>query len=157
VSNDAANDNSDLCRNTALFAEIIGRGEAIWLVQQYLKWDRRGARGKSSSIYIPKKLKAGHPLIEHIGQENAAKLVRAFGEENFKVSSSPKPIRRKRNSAIRRWWEDGATIGEIAEGFELTPRQIRNITRKFAEDAEKQGVNDNAAAGVTAAQGGLIA
>jgi len=100
-------------------SRIIGQEAADELVMAY------GGR----RLYVPARIRQGHPLAMRLGQGPATLLAQAFGGDYIDVPTRRAHDIRERNRAIRAEYAAGATQSALADLYGLTVRQIRNITR----------------------------
>lgn len=111
-------------------AEVIGRERALYLIGRLPQSGRRSWR---VSLWVPKRLKPGHPLAELIGWDDAAKLSRVFGGSVIQPSNCRHIHRRFRNEAVREMSKGGMGHAEVARIVGLSVRQVRNIIAKESE------------------------
>ncbi|WP_054945869.1 hypothetical protein [Novosphingobium sp. KN65.2] len=112
-------------------ADVIGREAALYLVGQ-LPTCRAGAQGKRATrviLYVPKRLKPNHRLVQILGWERANKLVEGFGGEILQPANCQEVYRRFRDREAQRLFDGGASIPDLAAIFSVTERHIRNLTR----------------------------
>ena len=97
-------------------AEVIGLMAVLKLV------DRYGGR----RICIPRRLEPGHPLIEVLGQRQAAALVQTYALERIHVPNAARALVSARDKEIRRL-KAQQSVTSLAEDFGLTERQVYRI------------------------------
>jgi Mor family transcriptional regulator len=99
-------------------ADAIGDEGAEAICKQY-----GGTR-----LYVPKKIKVGHPLEVLLGLEAALKLASVFGGfEHFDIPLSTKFNRAKRNVEICADHANGVALRILARKYCMTERNISNI------------------------------
>lgn len=120
--------NWDLPQNVREIADVIGRDDALFLTGHYIKWDqKRPGRARSGCVYIPKRLKPGHRLVELVGQEKAEALVRAFGGEILQLGCCSGILQRFRMAEVRRMAANDMSHAEIAEIIGISRRHVRKL------------------------------
>jgi len=120
-------------------ADVIGRQDALRLVRQLprcLVEDKRrpGSMQERVMLYVPKKVKPGHPLVRILGAEGAEKMVRAFGGECLHPANCNAIHKDYRNDAVRKRHREGSRVPVLAASFGVSERQIRNVLRQSAND-----------------------
>ncbi|MDR3445732.1 hypothetical protein [Dyella sp.] len=121
---------------TQLVADVIGRERALFLVRNWKRTLSTNPKAQILSIYIPVKLSPDHELVRVMGWPDASKLVAAFRGEILNLSTCEDVFRSWRNMAIRELHaEQGLKPQDLAEWFELTDRQVRNILREIPSEA----------------------
>jgi hypothetical protein len=105
-------------------ADVIGEDKALELIGKLPACGRRSWR---VVLYVPKRLKPDHKLVQLIGWLHAEKLVRHFGGEILQPSNCRCLVRAKRNDRIRDLSANDNTPQQIADQVGLSERQIRNI------------------------------
>lgn len=105
-------------------ADVIGRERALLLIGQLPQAGRRKWR---VVLYIPKRIDPDHNLVRLIGWEDAMRLVRHFGGEILQPSNCRFLPRAFRDAEIIRLWRAGEKLPLIADKFDLSYRQVRNI------------------------------
>ncbi len=78
-------------------------------------------------VVVPQSYRDDHPLVKLLGPESAAKLIRRFGGTKIHIAQGRQEIRRERNDMIRRDWEAGKTVTQLAREYLLSERQIWRI------------------------------
>ncbi len=130
----------DLPESVQEIAEVIGRDGALLLIGQLPRCEvkdnpahggkhRSGGVSSRVILYVPKKLKPNHRLVQILGEERAQKLIEGFGGETLYPANCAGVYRRWRDSEVRRMYADGATKAELAEIMQISQRHITNITR----------------------------
>jgi len=114
--------------------KVIGVSQFYHLRRWWLD-GKKGAQVTQLWIYIPAELTPSHPLVTAIGVEDAQKLVRAFGGENMYFPKCANCYRSYRDLNIRRLYRDGLPTAELAEWFEMSARQIRNVVAEIRLEA----------------------
>lgn len=125
-------------------ADVIGRETALYLIGQ-LPTCYAGAEGKRSTrviLYVPKRLKPTHPLVQILGWHTALQLVEGFGGEILQPANCQEVYRRFRDDEARRLAAAGLSSAQLAEVLAVSERHIRNITREIPQEA-LTGANDN--------------
>lgn len=122
-----ASGNWDLPADVREIAWIIGREKALYLAGHVLKWGQGGHRGKSACLYIPKRLKPNHRLVQILGWNDAAALCFEFAGLILQISSCSAVIQRWRNDEIRRLAAAGLTAQSIAPIMGISDRYVRAI------------------------------
>lgn len=105
-------------------ADVIGREKALELIGKLPACGRRSWR---VVLYVPKRLKPDHKLVQLIGWPTADKLVRHFGGEILQPSNCRCVVRAQRNERIRDLAANDNNPQQIAEQVGLSERQVRNI------------------------------
>lgn len=121
-------------------ADVIGRDEALHLISR-LPTCYAGGKGKQSTrviLYVPKKLKPNHRLVQILGWDRANQLVEGFGGEILQPANCAGVYKEQRDKEIRRLAsEEGKRPAELAAMFKLSERQIRNLTRSVPKPLPK--------------------
>ncbi|GGN45594.1 hypothetical protein GCM10011349_11860 [Novosphingobium indicum] len=91
---------------------------------------KAGHRSTRVMLYVPKRLKPNHRLVQILGEAQAAKLIEGFGGEILQPANCQEVYRRWRDSEARRMASDGMAPADIAEIMNVTARHIRNLTRE---------------------------
>jgi len=132
-------------------AEVIGVESALYLISKLPTCEVKdnpshGAKHRAGGVstrvilYVPKKLKPNHRLVQILGEERAQKLVEGFGGETLHPANCAGHYRRWRNSEVVRMHSEGVTETELAQIMGLTRRHILNLTR--ATSAPMTAAND---------------
>lgn len=102
---------------------IIGWDAALELVRTF-----GGTR-----VYVPeaRHLGAAHNLVEAIGEDAAKQLAKKLPSRLLVIPRGTSLFNARRNEAIRRRFDQGATAPKLALEFHLTERQIRNILNEL--------------------------
>lgn len=116
---------------TQIIADVIGRGRALYLVQNWKRTKTSNPKQPTRvCIYFPAKLTPDHELVRVMGCDDAAKLVAAFRGEILSLSTCDEVFRDWRNQAIRRLARDAKMkVPELSEWFEISERQVRNVLK----------------------------
>ena len=85
------------------------------------------------SVYIPRRLEPGHPLLRLLGAESAARLASYYGGDKLDVPKADAVHRQHRAVEIMRQRSAGASISGLAALHGLSRRRILQIL------AENQG------------------
>ncbi len=104
---------------------IIGQEAADELVAAY------GGR----RLYVPTRIRSNHPLAIRLGCGPAILLAKAFGGDRIEVPTRRALDIRDRNRAIIAEHAAGVPQSALANRYQLTVRQIRNITRNGGANA----------------------
>ncbi|SAL03182.1 hypothetical protein AWB77_06730 [Caballeronia fortuita] len=99
-------------------ADVIGEERALYLVRNWPTAYRAGKPGRQSiriSVYVPKRFRGGHALIDVLGQEEAQRMVDAFGGEclhlpNCTGNRGGRPPRNPHGESIAEHADNLATI-----------------------------------------------
>lgn len=114
-----------LPESVAEIAEVIGRDQALRLIGSL---PQSGSRAWRVCVYIPKRLpEVDHPLVRILGWNDANKLVRAFSGMILQPSNCRFIARAARDRRIREMAADGLSVGEIAQGVNLSTYRVREI------------------------------
>jgi len=124
--------------NVQEIADVIGRERALYLVGQLPRCVMRDKRfpGTFKSevlLYVPKRLPVDHELVHILGLEDAQKLARHFGGEILKPGTCAEVYRRFRDASIRDLHRQGLNRGVLAEWFDMSERQVRNVLNGAVE------------------------
>lgn len=88
VGSDQEDKNEKLPKSVQEIADVIGREKALRLVKCWRK-HYSGGEGKKSYrtyIYIPRRIRREHPLVQILGFKYARRMVRHFGGEGLMVA-----------------------------------------------------------------------
>jgi hypothetical protein len=119
-----------------LVADVIGRERTLYLVRNWKKTLTSNPKQREwVCIYIPKKLPLDHELVKVMGWPDAEKLVRAFRGEILTLSNCAEVDRMWRNASIRRLHDEGHSTATLAEWFDMTDRQVRNVLKEMPIEA----------------------
>ncbi len=108
---------------------MIGREQALEFVGRL---PRSGSRPWRACIYIPRCLSADHKLVRMLGWETATRLCSAFAGMILQPSTLGSMERAHRNRQIIRAMGEGVPIKEVADVYEMSRYQIRDIMRHNA-------------------------
>ena len=114
----------ELPASVAEIADVIGRDAALRLVGAL---PPAGSRSWRRVVYVPKRLKPGHPLIDMVGLEAAQALARHFAGAVVQPGACADMIRAWNTRHLRRLAAEGWPADELAEAFGLSARQVRNL------------------------------
>lgn len=120
-------------------ADVIGVEKALYLIGQLPQCGNRSWR---VCLYVPRRIRADHQLVKLLGWKDAQAMVREFGGMILQPSNCKQIYRQFRNRSIRRLGAQGVPIQEIAEGFQLTERQVRNILAENPPEAHRAANNN---------------
>jgi hypothetical protein len=124
-----------LPRSVQEIAEAIGREQALFLIGQLPRAYSKGHPSGQVILYVPKSLRADHPLVALLGWHTATKLVRAFGGEILTPAHCADLYRNFRDESIARLLREGHDEKTLAEWFDVCARHVRNIAREIAPEA----------------------
>lgn len=127
---------SQLPASVAEIAEVIGRDKALDFVRQL---PRSGSRRWRKCIYIPKRLTVDHDLVRMLGWEDAQKLCFAFSGMILQPSTLQAMEKAHRNRQIVRASDEGVSIEEIADVYEMSRYRVKEI---IAQGQKEQEVAD---------------
>lgn len=122
---------------------MIGRDAAVLFVESL---PPRYGKPFEGCIYIPKSIRADHPLVARLGWENAIRMVRVFGGEMLKPSRCAGVRRAERDAAIISMSSSGVSTQCIAREFRISDRQVRNIVKEIPPVAGNDNSSNNRAA-----------
>lgn len=128
-------------------ADVIGRERALFLIGQLPKTyppSTRTAHGATERVilYVPKSLRADHPLVEILGWKDASRLVKAFAGEVMQPANCREIYRRFRDRSILAMLQAGETSSTVAEIMGVSDRHVRNVAKENAQE-ERIAHNDN--------------
>jgi hypothetical protein len=141
-------------------ADVIGDERALFLIGQLPRCYVPGRSGTSGSVtreagksvavervimYVPKRLTFDHQLVTILGWQDAQKLVTAFGGEILYPANCTAIYRPFRDEHIVRLVSEGVPTVTVAEWFNVSERQVRNLTRDVREkpQEDRRAANDN--------------
>lgn len=116
----------DLPASVREIAEVIGREQALHLIQHLPRCYNKRNQANRVILYVPKRVDPDHRLVEILGWYDALRLVEAFGGEILHPANCAAIFRRERNWNVQQLVRRGYEIEYIAEVLEVTPRTIRN-------------------------------
>lgn len=126
---------------------MIGRERALYLIGQ-LPRAYHGSEGFKSwrvIMYVPKTLKATHPLVRIMGWPDAKALVQAFGGEILKPPACIDVYRRFRDASIIELATKKLAAAYIADVMGVSTRHVQNLLREIPPEGLREAANDNAA------------
>lgn len=106
-----------LPRTMARLKEALGAEGALALLATY----------GGANIYVPRKIKQEHTLLQTLGPENAARLADAYGGERVdvpKIDAIHRQLRKKDIVAAR---TQGESISDLAMRHRLSRRRVLQI------------------------------
>jgi hypothetical protein len=118
-------------------ANLIGRDKALYLIGKLSKLSKRP---REVSLYIPKKLKSHHKLVDIIGYEDTHKLVNAYGGEILCIASCHSLVRHYRNEYLKHLKlispekASQIDIASLSNVFGISKKQARNLMEKPPEE-----------------------
>lgn len=124
-------------------ANVIGRERALFLIGKLPRFHRDCHPSGQPMLYIPKTLRADHPLVELMGFQDAHKLVKAFGGEILQPASCQDVYRTFRDKSIIALLMAGLRPRTIADLFDVSDRHVRNLAREISQEDHKGAANDN--------------
>lgn len=149
-------DTAPLPRAAQEIADIIGRDRALFLIGQlprcYVhdkRWQSRpGSKGSCRVIlYVPKRLKPDHRLVQILGWNDAVRLVEAFGGEIICPPPMTETLYRPfRDAGIVHMICSGVPECIVAEWFEITTARVRQVLEAAGIETPKEAkrpANDN--------------
>lgn len=125
-------------------ADVIGRETALYLIGQ-LPTCYAGKDGKRSTrviLYVPKRLRPNHRLVQILGWAKACELVEGFGGEILQPANCQEVYRRFRDDEARRLAGEGIGAARLAEILAVSERHVRNLLKEMPQE-ELQAANDN--------------
>ncbi len=108
---------SDLKKGAAEIADIIGLRSALKLMERF------GGR----KLSIPKRIKPGHRIYSAIGSRASAGMERHYGLEKIDIPFLRAVIIPARNRAIRKEYDQGASVNGLVPRYGISERMIRGI------------------------------
>jgi hypothetical protein len=123
--------------SATLIANVIGRDKALYLIGKLSKLSKRP---REVSLYIPKRLKAHHKLVEIIGYEDSQKLIKAYGGEILCIASCLSLVRHYRNEYLKHLKlispekASQIDIESLSKVFGVSKKQARNLMEKPPEE-----------------------
>jgi Mor family transcriptional regulator len=78
-------------------------------------------------FWMPSNIKPDNPLVAVIGMAGAETLANHFGGDRIYISKAAAHLRRERNQQIIARFDQGATIKELVQDFDLCDRQIWRV------------------------------
>lgn len=121
--------NWDLPETVRLIAEVTGREDALYLAGHVIRWGGRSHYGRSSCLYVPRRLPSDHRLVHLVGWENARRLAVALGGEILSVAPCKGVYQRFRDNEVRRLAIEGGKASDLAAMMGVSERHIRSIVR----------------------------
>lgn len=122
--------NFDLPEGVRTLAEVIGRDKALFLTGHRLRWDYEPGRrqGMASYVYIPKNLDGcGRRLVELLGAEDAARLVRELGGMIIYLSACKAVTQRWKAREAARMAREGMQQVDIGSILGVSDRTVRTL------------------------------
>lgn len=124
-------------------ADVIGRERALFLIGQLPRCFPPSGGGREQVIlYVPKRLKPDHQLVQILGWHDASKLVAAFGGEILKPANCAHIHRAHRDANMVRLHAEGVPVQTLAEWFQVCERTVKNVLREKPQE-ERKPANDN--------------
>jgi hypothetical protein len=122
-------------------AEVIGRERALYLIGRLPRCFPPSGGGREQVImYVPKRLKPNHRLVQILGWRDAERLAGVFGGEILKPGNCRELYRPHRDEGIVRAAADGVPVAMIAAWFDVSTRHVQNVLR---ENAQEEGARPN--------------
>ncbi len=78
-------------------------------------------------LYVPRRVAAGHPLVEAVGREVANILVELYGGSHIEVPMGPEADAGRKRRQIVRLIEQGKTNPQIARAVHCHIRTVRRV------------------------------
>jgi hypothetical protein len=122
----------DLPPSVQEIAGVIGVEKALELIGKLPRCIPKSGTGQGVRVmlYVPRTLRADHPLVHMIGWHAASALVEAFGGEVMKPGSCRDLYRTFRDRSIVELAADGMPLDHIAEVMGVGLRTVRNLVWK---------------------------
>lgn len=136
---------NDLPASVREIAEVIGIEPTMKLINQLPMCDsgKDGRRKLRPILYVPKRLKPDHRLVEILGWPDAHRLVQVFGGEILYPANLRELLEDKRNKLFRELVPLGFSPYLIAELVGMSERGLRKICRELApEDKDAESGKD---------------
>jgi hypothetical protein len=119
-------------------AEVIGRERALYLIGRLPRCYPPSGGGREQVImYVPKRLRPTHRLVQILGWRDAEALVRTFGGEILKPGNCRELYRPHRDAGIIDAATAGIPVAMIAAWFEVSTRHVQNVLRENAQEDER--------------------
>jgi hypothetical protein len=116
-------------------ADVIGRERALYLIGRLPRCYPPSGGGREQVImYVPKRLKPLHRLVQILGWKDAERLVQVFGGEILKPGNCREIYRSHRDDGIVRAAQDGVPVAWIAQWFSVSTRHVQNVLRENAQE-----------------------
>lgn len=117
VMHDAELDWSKLPVGLAQLKEVAGQKAALALSATY----------GGGSVYVPRRFREDHPLLQLLGATSAARLAEHFGGDKLEVPKPDAVHRQLRARSIKARREAGLSIAALVSEFNLSRRRILQI------------------------------
>lgn len=132
---------NELPRSVREIAEVIGAEPAMRLINQLptCLHGRDGHKSARPILYVPKRLKPDHRLVEILGWHDALKLVNHFGGEILYPASCREVERGILRSYAIRLLAIGYRPEMVADKLGVTVRTVRNMVNAENTAEEKPG------------------
>lgn len=114
---------NELPQSVREIAEVIGVETALRLINQL----PTRLNDPRPILYVPKRLKADHRLVEILGWHDANKLVQAFGGEILHPAACREVERRILREFAKKLLSIGYRVEMVADKLGVTVRTVRNI------------------------------
>lgn len=116
-------------------ADVIGRERALYLIGRLPRCYPPSGGGREQVImYVPKRLRPMHRLVQILGWRDAERLVEVFGGEILKPGNCRELYRNYRDDGILGAAEDGIPVTMIAAWFDVSTKHVRNVLRENEEE-----------------------
>lgn len=135
----------DLPASVREIAEVIGRDAALRLIGK-LPTCYAGKDGKKSTrviMYVPKRLRPDHQLVQILGWAAAQRLVRVFGGEILYPANCRSIYAAFRDEAITKMLQTGARPSMVADLMGLSERYVRNLARELPQEDVSASEDDH--------------
>lgn len=132
---------SDLPASVQPIAKVIGVIKAVHLISNLprtkVKSKHHNCVESRVSLYVPHELTDDHQLVSILGSDDAKRLSSAFGGEILYPGNCMNIYRKHRNERIAKAIIAGVSIQEIAHRYNLSVKQVLNISCKEVPDQNK--------------------
>lgn len=133
-----------LPRSVQQIADVIGRELALLLVGQLPRAYSPCHPSGQVILYVPRTLRADHPLVSLLGWHPAMKLVRAFGGEILQPATCAGLYREFRDRSIRELLRQGHPASLIMEWFDVCDVHVRKLKRENAQEDSRSATAQDA-------------
>lgn len=134
-------------------ANVLGTERALFLIGQLPRCYTPGKSGTAWEtgkrvgaervvMYVPKRLDFDHELVRILGWKDAQKLVQAFGGEILNPATCSSVYKPFRDEQIARLVGMGLPASTVAQWFDVSERQVRNLAREKPQE-ERRAANDH--------------
>lgn len=123
---------SRLPSSVAEIATVIGRERALYLISILPRCQTK--KSTHVILYVPKTMRADHPLVRMMGFHDAERLRQAFGGEILQPATCADLYRPFRDAGIRRLADEGVPIRMIAQWFDVGERTVKNLLQEIPQE-----------------------